>query len=234
MVSAFTHHKQMTVRLYHGRVVIKPVEMGNKLMNAAVYLSPGQEFVYGPNTTTVRLFGANNNAIVNKNNTQDANDNPSLPVNTKGSWHMYNNQPLAQVLAGGPLKVSALLAMFKAVRAYVKAQQLPLLNLSPSSFRVFLPEVGEQFPALWANRITLAKPGQAYLLKIEFTEQKYFVRLGKTEPSPFLPEGLGAHSFGVGSVRIRNVISERDGIVLEGTLVAEDYLGLDAHDMLWF
>jgi len=58
--------------------------------------------------------------------------------------------------------------------------------------------------------------------------------LGKTEPSPFLPEGLGAHSFGIGSVRLRNVISDRDGIVLEGTLVAEDYLGLNAHDMLWF
>jgi len=106
----------------------------------------------------------------------------------------------------------------------VKAHQLPLLNLSPSSFNVRLQEVGDQFPALWSARCALVRPGQAHPLKIKSTEQKYFIRLGKVEPSPFLPEGLGAHSFGIGSVRRRNVLSEADGIVLEGTLVAEDYL----------
>jgi hypothetical protein len=132
------------------------------------------------------------------------------------------------------LKLSTLLNMFKEVRAYVKAHQLPLLNLSPSSFNVRLPEPGEQFPALWSAKCALVRPGQAHPLKIQSTEQKYFIRLGKVEPSPFLPEGLGAHSFGIGSVRRRNVLSEAAGTVLEGTLVAEDYLGLDPHDLLWF
>lgn len=132
------------------------------------------------------------------------------------------------------LKLSALLGMFKEVRAYVKAQQLPLLNLSPTSFSVSLPEVGEQFPALWPAKCQLIRPGQAHPLKIKSTEQKYFIRLGKVEPSPYLPEGLGAHSFGIGSVRRRSVAAEADGTVLEGTLVAEDYLRLDPHDLLWF
>jgi hypothetical protein len=132
------------------------------------------------------------------------------------------------------LKLAALLAMFQQVRSYVKTHQLPLLNLSPASFSVRLPEVGEPFPALWSAKFVLVKPGQAYALKIKSTEQKYFLRLGRIEPSPFLPEGLGAHSFGVGSIRLRNVLSETDGIVLEGTLVAEDYLGLDPNDLLWF
>lgn len=132
------------------------------------------------------------------------------------------------------LKISTLLNMFKEVRAYVKAHQLPLLNLSPFSFNVRLPEAGEQFPALWSAKCSLIGPGQAHPLKIKSTEQKYFIRLGKVEPSPFLPEGLGAHSFGIGSVRRRNVLSEADGTVLEGTLVAEDYLRLDPHDLLWF
>ena len=132
------------------------------------------------------------------------------------------------------LKLSILLNMLKEVRTYVQAHQLPLLNLSPSSFNVRLPEVGDQFPALWSARCALVKPGQAHPLKIKSTEQRYFIRLGKVEPSPFLPEGLGAHSFGIGSVRRRNVLAEADGIVLEGTLVAEDYLGLDPHDLLWF
>jgi hypothetical protein len=132
------------------------------------------------------------------------------------------------------LKLAALLDMFKEVRAQVGAHQLPLLNLSLSSFRVSLPGVGDQFPALWAAKCALVKPGQAYPLKIRSTEQRYFIRLGRIEPSPYLPEGLGAHSFGIGSVRIRNVITESEGTVLEGTLVAEDYLGLDSHDLLWF
>jgi hypothetical protein len=132
------------------------------------------------------------------------------------------------------LKLSTLHDMFKEVRTHVRAHQLPLLNLSPSSFRVSLPEVADRFPALWAAKCMLVKPGQAYPLKIRSTEQKYFIRLGRIEPSPYLPEGLGAHSFGIGSVRIRNVTTETDGTVLEGTLVAEDYLGLDPHDLLWF
>jgi hypothetical protein len=132
------------------------------------------------------------------------------------------------------LKVSALLGMFKQVREYAKNQQLPLLNLSPGSFSIHLPEVGEPFPAFWSAKCLLSKPGQAHPLKIKSTEQRYFIRLGKVEPSVFLPEGLGAHSFGIGSIRRRNVVAEADGTVLEGTLVAEDYLGLDAHDLLWF
>jgi len=132
------------------------------------------------------------------------------------------------------LKASLLLSMFRAVRAYVAAQQSPLLNLSPSSFTISLPDVGEQLPALWAARCNLAKPGQGQPLTIKSTKQRYFIRLGRIEPSIFLPEGLGAHSFGTGSVRKRDVRSEADGIILEGTLVAEDYLGLDPYDLLWF
>jgi hypothetical protein len=132
------------------------------------------------------------------------------------------------------LKLSILREMFREVRACVKAHQMPLLNLSPASFRTGLAETGDQFPALWSAKCWLVKPSQAYPLKIKSTEQRYFIRLGRIEPSPFLPEGIGAHSFGIGSARIRNVTSEADGIILEGTLVAEDYLGLDPHDLLWF
>ena len=132
------------------------------------------------------------------------------------------------------LKLSILRDILYEVRSYIKAQQMPLLNLSPASFGIRLQAVGEQFPALWTARCSLTRLGQAHPLKIRSTEQRYFIRMGKSEPSLFLPEGLGAHSFGIGSVRLRNVQSETDGIVLEGTLVAEDYLGLDPHDLLWF
>lgn len=100
-VNAFAKQKQLTVRLYDGKVVIKPVT-GNSLMKKAVYLHPGQEFIYGPNTTTVRLFGTDSKSpapdVKQEEEEIPAVDNPSLPVNTKGSWHMYNNQALSQVL----------------------------------------------------------------------------------------------------------------------------------------
>jgi hypothetical protein len=132
------------------------------------------------------------------------------------------------------LKASVLLGMFRAVREYAAFRQSPLLNLSPSSFAVSVPEVGEQLPALWGARCALSKPGQAHPLTIKSTQHRYFVRLGRIEPSIYLPEGLGAHSFGTGSVRKRDVRSEAEGFVLEGTLVAQDYLGVDPHDLLWF
>src|SRR5439155_22625235 len=68
------------------------------------------------------------------------------------------------------LKLSALRDMFKEVRTYVKSQQLPLLNLSPASFRVTLPDVGDHFPGFWAAKCALGKPGQAYPRKIQSTE----------------------------------------------------------------
>jgi hypothetical protein len=132
------------------------------------------------------------------------------------------------------LKLSLLRDVLAEVRAYVKAQQLPLLNIFPASFRVSLPEVSAVFPAFWAAKSVLVKPGQAYPLKIKSTEQRYFIRLGQFEPSPFLPEGLAAHTTGVGSVFIRSVTTENDGVVLDGRLVAEDYLAADSHDLLWF
>jgi hypothetical protein len=132
------------------------------------------------------------------------------------------------------LKLALLHEMFTEVRASVKAHQLPLLNLAPASFRVRLENPGAQFPALWTAKCALVKPGQAHSLQIKSTEQRYFVRLGRVEPSPFLPENLGAHSFGIGNLRLRDVKSDSNGTQIEGTLVAEEYLRLAATDLLWF
>jgi hypothetical protein len=132
------------------------------------------------------------------------------------------------------LKLSALHGMFKEVRNFVRDRQLPLLNLSPASFRVELPGSGDPFPTLWAAKCVLVKPGQAYPLQLRSTLQRYFIRFGKVELSPFLPERLGVQAFGTGSVRVRTVTTETDGVVLEGTLLAEEYLSLESHDLLWF
>jgi transmembrane sensor len=95
-VTAYASKPQLSVRLYNGKVVIKPTDNGNSLMKNNVFLTPGQEFVYGPDKTLVRKFGSNNQSVAASDRNK-AEDNPSLPVNAKGSWHMYNNQSLSQV-----------------------------------------------------------------------------------------------------------------------------------------
>jgi ferric-dicitrate binding protein FerR (iron transport regulator) len=97
-VNAWAAQKQLSVRLYNGKVVIKPVNRVNNLMKKDVYLVPGQEFVYGPVTTLVRRFRTGNESPVEEKKEETAgNDNPTLPVNSSGSWRMYNNQALSQV-----------------------------------------------------------------------------------------------------------------------------------------
>ncbi len=132
------------------------------------------------------------------------------------------------------LKLAAIVDMMREVQDCIRVHQLPLLNISPASFCVSLPEANELFPALWAAKCKLLKPSQAFPLHITSTQQRYFIRMGSAEPSPYLPEGLAAQSSGVGSVFIRGLAAETDGVVLDGRLVAEDYVALDPHDLLWF
>lgn len=132
------------------------------------------------------------------------------------------------------LKLCLFYDLLKNVRAFVKGHQLPLLNLSPASFRVHVRQTGDLFPGLWSAESQLVKPGQAYPLQIQSTEHKYFIRLGKIEPTPFFPGSVGSHSFGIASAQVRDVHISADRVVLEGTLVAEDYLAADPHDLLWF
>ena len=146
----------------------------------------------------------------------------------------FRDQSVSQSHESLYLKLTLLLSAFQAVRNQVQIHQLPLLNLTPQSFRVNLAGSGGGFPALWTAQACLIRGGQAYPLEIKSTEQRYFLRLGTIKPSPFTPEGVGAHSFGVGRIQIKSVTDEAGGTVMDGTLIAEDYLGLDPHDMLWF
>ena len=72
------------------------------------------------------------------------------------------------------LKLATLLGLFRTVRTQIKSQQLPLLNLSPASFRMSLTEAGDPFPVLWATKPALAKPGQAYPLQDQDHRAKLF------------------------------------------------------------
>ncbi len=100
-VTAFENANSITVRLYEGKVVIKPVGNHNLTLKKDVYLLPGQEFVYESKTTRpkVKTFKLNGGVAPEEVISEElARDLPSLPQNRKGSWYMFNNQSLAEVL----------------------------------------------------------------------------------------------------------------------------------------
>jgi ferric-dicitrate binding protein FerR (iron transport regulator) len=100
IVTAFENENRITVRLYEGKVVVKPVVKGNRKLKKDIYLLPGQEFIYDNNITAkVRTFKLNDVAAREEGvmKEEQSQDDPSLPQNAKGSWYMFNNQPLEQV-----------------------------------------------------------------------------------------------------------------------------------------
>jgi len=99
-VTAFKNENLIIVRLYEGKVVVKSVKKKNTEFKNDVYLLPGQAFVYRSQTTVkVKGFRVNKNTAPEKvMNEEQAGDNPSIPQNNDGSWYMFNNQSLQQVL----------------------------------------------------------------------------------------------------------------------------------------
>lgn len=97
-VTAFANTHQIFVRLYTGKVVVKAVDKANKWMKNDVYLLPGQELVYSNGATAkVRIFTKVNASPGRTMTKEELRDNPSIPSDD-GSWFMFNNQSLDQVL----------------------------------------------------------------------------------------------------------------------------------------
>ena len=132
------------------------------------------------------------------------------------------------------LKLQLLADAFTQVRSLVRQQQLPLLNLTAESFRVSLGSVGTGLPVLWTARCSLVRPSAAFVLPVETSEFKYFIRPSRAEASIYLPEGLSGHLQGSGTARVRKVMPPELGrTMLEGTLVVQERLPVSPHDLLW-
>ncbi|HXO77471.1 MAG TPA: FecR domain-containing protein [Puia sp.] len=87
--------KMQRIRLYEGKVMIRAADGSSKL-RGSFYLSPGQEFVYDElhNTGQVRTFGTGPSvAAAAARDREDI----TIPDHSKGSWFMFNNQPLSEV-----------------------------------------------------------------------------------------------------------------------------------------
>ena len=98
-VTAFGRTDSVTIRLYEGKVVVKPASTTVNNLKKAVYLLPGHEFVYDGEHGKVRPFKLKQAAATEQLITEELErDNPRIPFDEDGNWYMFNNQSLERVL----------------------------------------------------------------------------------------------------------------------------------------
>jgi ferric-dicitrate binding protein FerR (iron transport regulator) len=102
-VNAYPANDKLTVRLYTGKVVVKPVKKGDWRMSKDFYLKPGEEFVYNNQALAKVNLIKKQNADADAGNDEsggmvDADAASSLAANTMSHWYMFNNQSLKQVI----------------------------------------------------------------------------------------------------------------------------------------
>jgi transmembrane sensor len=104
-VTAFEQSNRILVSLHEGKVVVKGVDALKDKLKKEFYLLPGQEFVFEKNkpASTARVVNrsasaAGEKSLAKNERTNQSPDNPSIPKSNNGSWYMFNNQSLQQVL----------------------------------------------------------------------------------------------------------------------------------------
>lgn len=100
-VTSYEKENKITVRLYEGKVVVKSsAESVNKITKDFL-LKPGNEFVYDKvkAKAVLRFFKIAKPSMSKiKWNQQRTSDDPSFPQDKPGTWFMFENQALDQVL----------------------------------------------------------------------------------------------------------------------------------------
>lgn len=131
------------------------------------------------------------------------------------------------------LKLAAFAQVVQTVRAYTSASGGPMLNVSAASFRVRMGDGSGTMPLWWTARAALVEPGEAVELPIEGTRERYFMggRLGHV--SAYSPAAQSRTVSGRGWLRLRNVLTEEGGTILEGTLSTQDRVESGTNDLLW-
>ena len=137
---------------------------------------------------------------------------------------------LAEVLC---LKLLLVEQCIRSAADEVRRTTLPLLNVTPESFRVSLGSTSSNLPFCWASRVTLVRPGDAVALDIAASNTRYFASRVPPAASIYRPEELGVPRQGFGNVRLRRVLSPAEGgIALEGTLSSHERLSVQPNELL--
>ena len=131
------------------------------------------------------------------------------------------------------LKLRALSDAIRSVECTTRLTQRPLLNLSAESFRVTPGVKGRGLPSMWTAKTDLVNPGDALQLPVKNVDLQYFVPAQPSAISIYQPLGRQAVK-GRASVRIRQLLQEGNGTILEGTFATQERLELAGNDLVWF
>lgn len=154
-VTAFEQSKQISVRLYEGKVVIKPVNKQNLKMKQDVYLVPGQEFIYGSNGILVRSFKPKEVAAKAKPTDDVQPDSLSIPEDLSAPYFMFNNQSLDQVFDN-------LSALYNVKIVYQKKDVQNIAFTGKYEQTKSLESILELIGKL--NKLTITKTDSAYIV----------------------------------------------------------------------
>lgn len=135
------------------------------------------------------------------------------------------------------LKLRLLADCINNVRALTAQTQRPFLNLTADSFQVEIGSVAHSLPFLWTAAADLVDPGDAVTLKMEGSDAQYFLRGLSSAANVYQPESVSKPATGKGTLRIRKVMSEAAGTIVEGTFTTQERLGDSAgpnkNDLVW-
>jgi hypothetical protein len=154
------------------------------------------------------------------------------PVRSGGWLNTSAAGTRARLVESLHLKLMLLAGAVAAVRSTLAGTQVPMLNITGRSFRVRLTGGAATLPLWWTARAEIAEPGDAVELPIEGTTAKYYLTSGGTM-SVYTPAAMGRSASGRGGLRLRNVITESNGAILEGTLTTQDRIIPGSQDLLW-
>jgi hypothetical protein len=153
---------------------------------------------------------------------------------TEGGLFLGQQGKHGRLLESFHLRLRALADAVGAVRALTADSQRPLLNVSADSFRVRLGEPARGLPYLWTARVSLADPGDAVALPVQTADARYYVSGRAVGASVYRAESASRASQGRGTVRIREMLTERgEETVLEGTLATDERVEATKNDLVW-
>jgi len=131
------------------------------------------------------------------------------------------------------LKLMVFAQAVAAVRAATSAGQMPMLNVAAHSFRIRLGEGAGTVPLWWTAQTELVEPGEGIELPIEGTQAKYYLAGRGGGLTIYAPAGIGRTTQGKGWLRLRNVVADAGGTILEGTLSTQERIVPGRNDLLW-
>lgn len=131
------------------------------------------------------------------------------------------------------VKLRLLLDAASWVRGQVHATEAPMLNVSARSFGVRVSEEVVGLPQVWTARAVLRHGGEGVPISVAGGSARYYIGTG-VAATVYAPAAAGqAGVAGVGTLRIREVNIDQNGVMIEARLASQERTVVSPTDLLW-